>query len=141
MIENLLSTPECLDYCQLRYSVEQKQLTVTWQGYVTGPMAYEGAQAALDILRQYPCCCLLNDNTDLEGPWFDSMMWVAQRWAPAAAQAGVQYVAHVVRAGTLATTFLGTPTHHLFTQFEIQFFDILAEANDWLASSRQHPAH
>ncbi|SDX61203.1 hypothetical protein [Hymenobacter psychrophilus] len=136
MTEYLLSSPENPDYCRLSYLPEQ-QLTVSWHGQVTGPLAYEGAQAALDILRQHPCCCLLNDNTDLQGPWFDSLLWLAQRWAPAAAAAGVQYVAHVVRAGTLATTFLGAPTHHLFTQFEIQIFDLLTEANDWLASCRK----
>ncbi|RFP66486.1 hypothetical protein D0N36_03825 [Hymenobacter lapidiphilus] len=141
MVEQLLSSPESPDYCRLRYLPGQKQLTVTWQGTITGPLAYEGAKAALDIMHHHPCQCLLNDNTDLQGPWFDSLLWLAQRWAPAAAQAGVQYVAHVVRGGTLATTFLGTPTHHLFTQFEIQIFDLLAEANDWLAACRQQTAH
>ncbi|WP_157541612.1 STAS/SEC14 domain-containing protein [Hymenobacter aerophilus] len=136
MIERLLTTPESPHYCRLRYLIKPRQLTVTWQGHVTAPLAYEGAQAALDILRQHPCCCLLNDNTALEGPWFDSLLWLAQRWAPAAAQAGVRFVAHVVRAGTLATTFVASPTHLLFTEFEIQIFDSLAEAEDWLASCR-----
>ena len=140
MIECLLSSPESPEFCRLRYLRAQKQLNVSWQGNVTGPLAQEGAQTALDILRNHQCNCLFNDNTELQGPWFDSLLWLAQRWAPAAAESGVQYVAHVVRAGTLATTFLAAPTHHLFTQFEIQIFDLLSEANDWLASCRKEKA-
>ncbi|SET45964.1 hypothetical protein SAMN04487998_1891 [Hymenobacter actinosclerus] len=136
MIERLLSSPESPGYCRLSYHPGRHLLAVSWQGHVTSDMAHQGAEAALDILRQHPCCCLLNDNTELHGPWFDSLLWLAQRWAPAAARAGVQYVAHVVRTGTLATTFLATPTHHMFTQFEIQIFDSLAEADDWLLSHR-----
>lgn len=135
MIERQLSRPDCPEFCQLRYHPTPRLLSVLWQGHVTAEMAHEGALAALDILHRLPCRRLLNDNTHLRGPWFGSMLWLAQQWAPAAVQAGVRYVAHVVRAGTLATTFLATPTHQLFTQFEIQIFDSRPEAESWLDDS------
>ncbi|MFD2784376.1 hypothetical protein [Hymenobacter rubripertinctus] len=134
MIERLLSNSRSPDYCRLRYEPQKQWLRVTWAGYVGSEYAREGALASLQMLRELPCPYLLNDNSQLEGPWFDSLFWLAQEWGPAAAAAGLQYVAHVVRVGTFANTFLLTPTHQLFNKFEIQIFDSAQEATEWLLS-------
>ena len=134
MTERLLSSPSSPNYCRLYYQPERHWLHVTWTGYVGTNYAREGAEASLEILRELHCPYLLNDNTQIEGPWFDSLFWLANEWGPAAAAAGLQYVAHVVRAGTFASTFMATPAHQLFDKFEIQIFDSLPEATEWLLS-------
>ena len=134
MIERLLSAPGSPDYCQLQYNSKRQWLRVTWAGYVGADYAREGALVSLEMLRELHCPYLLNDNSQLEGPWFDSLLWLAQEWGPAAAATGLQYVAHVVRHGTFASTFIATPSHQLFTKFEIQIFDNLSEATEWLLS-------
>ncbi|OWP62366.1 hypothetical protein CDA63_14345 [Hymenobacter amundsenii] len=140
MSERPLLDSDGAEFCRLRYYPARQQLSVSWLGYIDGARAQEGARASLETVQQHACRCLLNDNTHLRGPWFDSLLWVAQQWAPAAATAGLRYVAHVVRAGTLATTFIASPAHQLFTQFEIQIFDSLAEANEWLLGCAFLPA-
>ncbi|MBT9392544.1 hypothetical protein KLP40_05150 [Hymenobacter sp. NST-14] len=134
MPERLLSSPDSPAYCRLVYHPELHRLHITWTGYVGPEYAREGAEASLDMLRELHCPYLLNDNSQLEGPWFDSLHWLAKEWGPAAASAGLQYVAHVVRADTLASTFIATPAHQLFRKFEIQIFDSLPEATEWLLS-------
>jgi hypothetical protein len=41
---------------------------------------------------------LLNDNSQLTGPWFESTDWLAHVWLPQAEHLGLRYVAHVVQA-------------------------------------------
>lgn len=129
-----LSAPGSPDYCQLIYDADRQWLRVTWQGFVGPDLAREGALAGLQMLRQQPCAYLLNDNSRLEGPWFDSLFWLSHEWGPAAAQAGLRFVAHIARAQSLTTSFIPTPAHQLFQQFEIQVFEEPAEAVEWLST-------
>jgi hypothetical protein len=45
---------------------------------------------------------LLNDNSQIKGPWFDSVDWLQRVWAPQAASLGLRYVAHVAQPHTEA---------------------------------------
>lgn len=129
-----LSAPGHPNYCHLTYDADRHWLRVSWQGFVGPEQAREGALAGLRMLRQLQCAYLLNDNSQLEGPWFDSLFWLSNEWGPAAAQAGLRFVAHVAQARSLATAFTPTAAHQLFQQFEIQVFEEPAEAMEWLSS-------
>ncbi|RSK45021.1 hypothetical protein [Hymenobacter rigui] len=134
MKQILLTNPNESVYCQLTYDASTQWLRVVWNGHVGPDLAMRGAVASLEILREYHCLYLFNDNSRLEGPWFDSVYWLSHEWGPAAAKAGLRYVAHVTRANNFATSFTATPVHQLFNQFEIQIFDQAGEALDWLRS-------
>ena len=134
MQPHYLSAPGSPDYCQLTYDTDRQWLRVTWQGFVGPEQARDGALAGLQMLQQLHCAYLLNDNSQLEGPWFDSLFWLSHEWGPAAAQAGLRFVAHVAQAQSLATTYTPTPAHQIFKQFEIQVFEESAEAVEWLSS-------
>ena len=134
MYERLLSAPGSPDYCHLSYDTTRHWLRVVWQGYVGPEGAREGALTGLAMLREFHCAYLLNDNSRLEGPWFDSLFWLSHEWGPAAARAGLRYVAHVTQLQTLVTAYTPTPAHQLFKQFEIQIFDESAEAVEWLST-------
>jgi hypothetical protein len=75
---------------------------------------------------------LLNDNTTLRGPWFDSLNWLLRTWAPQAARMGLRYVAHVVQADTRHDTITDTYRNQTSCLFELQFFDNVADAEEWL---------
>ena len=123
--------------CTLSYDEADGWLLGTWGGFVDPNEAQRGAQNYLRQLGHVRCAYLLNDNSRLHGPWFDSMQWLAEVWAPQAAEMGVRYVAHVVQRDTLhdiLTESLRTPLHSVF---ELQIFQTLAEAGDWLRRCQQ----
>ncbi|MCA8829965.1 hypothetical protein [Hymenobacter pini] len=137
MNQRLLRTPDNSVYCKISYYPESQWLHTVWQGYVSPDLAHQGGTASLEMLNEFHCPYLLNDNSRLEGPWFDSMYWLTHEWGPAAAQAGLRYVAHVTRANNFATSFTATPLHMLFNAFEIQLFDNAPEAVEWLSSCQE----
>ena len=118
--------------CTLTFEESDKWLRATWRGFIDSEEALRGADNYLQQLAGIHCPYLLNDNTDLRGPWFDSLDWLMRIWAPRAAHMGLRYVAHVVQADTKHDTITNTPLTPATCLFELQFFDNVPEAEEWL---------
>ena len=118
--------------CTVHYEEQTGWLRAVWLGYVDVTSAYIGAGHLLEVAQQFRCPYLLNDNSGLRGPWFDSMDWLSQVWLPQAMALGLRYVAHVPQPGDLADEM--TAVHHapLPADLEIQVFDTTAHAEQWL---------
>ena len=122
-------------FCALMYSEADQWLEATWCGHVDAQEAYRGAQAYLDHAARMPSAFLLNDNSRLRGPWFESLDWLADVWVPQAGLLGLRYVAHVVQADQhhdILTTRLGGEL-----PFELQIFQEVADARHWLRQMRR----
>ncbi len=117
--------------CTLTYDEQNHWLRATWTGFVDVWEAQRGAQNYLNQLKKIHCAYLLNDNSPMQGPWFDSLEWVRLVWAPEAARMGLRYVAHVVQANTLHDVLADTLSP-LDCEFEMQIFQTVAEAEVWL---------
>ncbi len=120
--------------CILTYEEDEQWLVATWSGYVDMAEALRGAEAYLRYAAHMPCTLLLNDNTQLQGPWFDGLGWLARVWVPQAARLGLRYVAHVVptdRHFDVLPARLPLPV-----PFELQIFQTIAEARHWLHQCR-----
>ncbi|MBD2717275.1 hypothetical protein KBK19_19705 [Microvirga sp. STR05] len=118
--------------CTLTYESENQWLRATWQGYIDTAEALRGAQQYLVQAAAYPCPYLLNDNLALKGPWFDSVQWLQHVWLPQARHLGLRYLAHVVQADT-HHDILTFPAG-LAAELELQCFESLPEAEEWLRS-------
>ncbi|RZK56559.1 MAG: hypothetical protein EOO59_09705 [Hymenobacter sp.] len=118
--------------CTLTFDESGGWLRATWRGFIDSEEAYRGADHYLRQLADIRCPYLLNDNTALYGPWFDSLDWLMRIWAPQAARMGLRYVAHVVQADTKHDTIMATPRNPAACLFELQFFDSVPEAEEWL---------
>jgi hypothetical protein len=124
--------------CILTVEEPQQWLRATWRGFVDSEEALRGADSYLKNLGGLRYTCLLNDNTGLHGPWFDSLEWLRRVWAPQAAQMGLRYIAHVVQTDTLHDTISDSiPVNCLF---ELQVFDRLDEAEEWLRTCQLREA-
>jgi hypothetical protein len=132
MLLNLNTDPADHSACALFYDEAEGWLRATWQGYVDQLEAQQGAEAYLQHATQEPCALLLNDNSQLRGPWFDSLGWLGEMWVPQAARLGLRYVAHVVQADRQTDTI--TDHYPLSLPFELQIFQALPEAEEWLRS-------
>lgn len=120
--------------CTLTLEEPELWLRATWRGFVNMEEALRGAENYLEKLDGLRCAYLLNDNTALHGPWFDSLGWLMRIWAPQAAQLGLRYVAHVVQADTRHDTITDNPRPPAHCLFELQLFDHVADAEEWLRS-------
>lgn len=119
-------------YCTTEYLSADGWLRTTWQGFVSAAEAQHGAQGALEALGQMTVPYLLNDNTQLQGPWFDSVNWLEHVWAPQAKRLGLRYVAHVPQPHTehdLSNLLIHKP---FLDSFELQLFATVEAAEAWL---------
>ncbi|UOQ77015.1 hypothetical protein MUN84_21515 [Hymenobacter sp. 5516J-16] len=137
MLYRLLSNPDRPNYCQLSYDETHHWLRATWAGHIGPDYAREGATVGLQMLEQVHCPYLLNDNSKVVGPWFDSLEWLAATWGPLAAEAGLRYVAHIAQADAVVNTWSVADSKRLLRQFEIQIFDSEFEAVEWLSSCQR----
>jgi hypothetical protein len=120
--------------CALTYDEVEHWIRATWRGYVDPVEAMEGAQAYLLRAAELPAAFLLNDNSQLQGPWFESTDWLAHVWLPQAERLGLRYVAHVVQADQHYDILtLLKPTN---LPFELQLFEEVVEAQHWLRECR-----
>ena len=126
--------------CTLSFEEPGGWLRATWRGFIDPEEALRGADNYLKQLANIHCPYLLNDNTTLRGPWFDSLDWLMRIWAPQAARMGLRYVAHVVQADTKHDTITAAPLNPATCLFELQFFDNVPEAEEWLRSCQARTA-
>ncbi len=118
--------------CTLTFEEPNRWLRATWRGFIDSEEAFRGANNYLNQLADIHCPYLLNDNVALRGPWFDSLDWLMKIWAPQAARMGLRYVAHVVQADTKHDTITSAPRNPAACLFDLQFFDNVPEAEEWL---------
>ena len=136
MLISTLPDPTDGSSCTLILDEQNQWLHAIWRGFVDVGEATRGAENYLRQLQAHPCPYLLNDNTQLQGPWFDSLEWLQRTWAPEARQLGLRYVAHVTPH--LRNELASVQLHQPFAgQFEIQLFENLPEAQDWLRTCQK----
>ncbi|MBX0291434.1 hypothetical protein K3G63_13365 [Hymenobacter sp. HSC-4F20] len=124
--------------CELDFDEANGWLRAIWLGYVDPTEAYNGAARYLQAMQGLRCPYLLNDNSRLSGPWFDSVEWLRSVWAPQAERLGLRYIAHVAQpqdlldqAASLSGTSFGDTLH-------LQLFDDVASAEEWLQHMQAH---
>jgi hypothetical protein len=119
--------------CVLSYEKSDGWLRATWVGYINTTNALDGATTYLEQVGPMHCLYLLNDNAELQGPWFDSTRWLELAWLPQAQRLGLRYLAHVVQANTHADILtLRYPRHYVSAALEVQLFDDVPAAEEWL---------
>ncbi|OON70149.1 hypothetical protein [Hymenobacter sp. CRA2] len=124
-------------YCSIQLDRANEWIYATWMGYVPTDDAERGAEAYLSSLKHFTCPYLLNDNSRISGPWFDSTTWLEHVWAPVASELGLRYIAHVTPPDMLDTTADVADRRPFGNQFELQIFDDMAAAQEWLHSKQQ----
>ncbi|WP_324680393.1 hypothetical protein [Hymenobacter sp. GOD-10R] len=120
--------------CTLTYDETEGWLRATWRGYIDPAEAMHGATQYLAHVAPLRCAYLLNDNTALQGSWFDSVEWLQRAWLPHAYAVGLRYIAHVVQADTHVDILTLTLPQTVHNGVELQLFYQLAEAEEWLRS-------
>lgn len=126
-------------YCITECRPTDGWLQTTWLGFVSPADAEAGAQAALEPLCQGPVAGLLNDNSAIKGPWFDSISWLRHVWAPQAVRLGLRYIAHVAQPHTEADLGILFSRNPFSENIDLQIFTNVEDASDWLRTCLHHP--
>ncbi|NVO33122.1 hypothetical protein [Hymenobacter lapidiphilus] len=122
--------------CTLTFEEPAGWLRATWRGHVDPVEAVRGAENYLAHAALRPCPYLLNDNSALLGPWFDSVDWLERVWLPHALRLGLRYIAHVVQADIHTDVLTRTFPPAVQGRLELQIFSAVVEAEEWLRSKR-----
>jgi hypothetical protein len=126
--------------CTLTYEKTDGWLRATWTGYINQEEAASGALNYLTQVGPFHCLYLLNNNVELQGPWFDSTHWLKTVWLPQAQRLGLRYIAHVIQVDIYNDiTTLNFPRCHVVDSLELQLFHDIAAAEEWLRSCQQPP--
>lgn len=134
MLLNVNEDPRDHSTCALSYDETERWFQAIWRGYVDQAEALRGGQAYLAHALQHPCPYLLNDNSQLTGPWFESLDWLLHIWVPEAGRLGLRYVAHIVQADSHHDIF--TRSLRVDLPFELQIFQDRDDARHWLRERR-----
>jgi len=123
--------------CTLAYDEEAQWLQAIWRGYVDPAEAMRGAEAYLQHASRMPCAFLLNDNSQLRGPWFESLDWLADVWVPQAERLGLRFVAHIVQTDQHHDVLTNRLSETSKVPFNLQIFQDLADARNWLQQAQR----
>lgn len=126
--------------CELDFNETEGWLRATWTGYIDPIEAYHGATNYLDAMQALRCPYLLNDNSALSGPWFDSVEWLRTVWGPQAKRLGLRYIAHVSQPQDLLDQASSLNHNPFGPELTLQVFDDVAHAEEWLREMRTHSA-
>lgn len=132
MLLNLNTDPRDHSTCALFYNETEGWLEGVWQGYVDQAEAMNGAEAYLRHAIKQPNQFLLNDNSKLQGPWFESLDWLLDVWTPQAMRIGLRCVAHIVQADQHYDLFTERLLRPSDLPFELQLFQNGEDARTWL---------
>jgi hypothetical protein len=123
--------------CTLTFEEPDGWLRATWRGFIDADEALRGAENYLAHAGDFPTACLLNDNTALHGPWFNSLDWLEHVWFPSALKLGLRYVAHVVQADTRTDILTLSFPNPLVGVLDLQLFDRVTDAEAWLRNCQR----
>jgi hypothetical protein len=117
------------DNLHISYDPETRIMFCKWVGYQPmGVIQYCGA-VIIRLLKEKQVEKILNDNTEVSGPWIETAHWTASEWFPEIIQAGLKHFAWVLSSNIFAelSAIEAMPASNVVVTFYSVF-----EAQKWL---------
>ena len=124
-------------FLTIEFDALNQWVYANWSGYQTRASIRQGADTYLEILVQYNCPYLLNDNRLVAGPWSQVTEWITQDWAPRAIAQGLTHFAHVISPESLARLSAENLQHSISSSFQMQIFENPEKAKEWLRQAQK----
>lgn len=105
---------------------------VDWRNIPTDRTVHRGCEEMLVLLRQRGCHHVLNDNSNVVGPWNSSAQWVAEEWFPRMLAAGLTKFAWIQSPNSLSKFAARQSTAHNQDTGVIRLFENAQAAGAWL---------
>ncbi|WP_207432923.1 hypothetical protein [Sabulibacter ruber] len=121
------------NYITISYNQDQKYVNADWTGFQTKQSVQDGCERILEILAQYECHKILNDNTHVEGIWSSAAEWVGSDWFPRLRQAGMTSFAWVYSPSMFSRLSTDKSLRFTYDTTGIEVFEDMNVALTWLA--------
>ena len=80
---------------EISYDPEQKYLYCNWLGFQNKESIMKSGLIILDLLKQKKVSKVLNDNSQVTGPWQEAAEWTATVWFPQMIENGLKHFAWI----------------------------------------------
>lgn len=94
------------EFCTVRYDKIRHVVVVVWRGLVTQESRAQVWQQLLQVLRITGCPSLLNNWQEFLGAPSAEQQWLQQVWDEVATQAGLRFLADVLKVNSLSQDYL-----------------------------------
>lgn len=80
---------------EISYDPQNKYLYCNWLGFQNKESIVKSGGIILDLLKQKEVSKVLNDNSQVTGPWQEAADWTASVWFPQMIEGGLQHFAWI----------------------------------------------
>lgn len=80
---------------EISYDPENKYLYCNWLGFQNKDSIMKSGVIILDLLKQKKVSKVLNDNSQVTGPWQEAAEWTATVWFPKMIESGLKHFAWI----------------------------------------------
>ena len=117
---------------EVTYDPTNNILFCRWIGFQNKEKIMDGGNKILAIFKKKTNCSkILNDNTEVTGPWQDAAEWTVTHWFPEMEKSGLKYFAWIFSENIFAQLSAknAQPSSNVVTTF-----NSANEALEWLKS-------
>ena len=116
---------------EIGYNTEYHYLHCNWIGFQNKEMIMKSGEKILECLTIKETSKVLNDNTQVTGPWHEAAAWTANVWFPRMESAGLKYFAWIFSPNIFAelSAKKAMPASNV-----VKSFAGIAPAKEWLKS-------
>lgn len=114
---------------EISYDPSNKYLYCNWLGFQNKESIIKSGGIILDLLKQKHVSKVLNDNTQVTGPWQDAAEWTVTEWFPNMIKSGLKHFAWIFSNNIFAE--LSAKKAMPSSEF-IRSFNDHREAQTWL---------
>jgi len=116
---------------EISFDAETKIMYCKWIGLQNKDGIMKAGGIILELLRERRITKVLNDNTEVIGPWNDAAEWTVKEWFPSMIEAGLKHFSWIISSNIFSeiSAKMAMPDTEV-----IQSFYFYAEALHWLLS-------
>jgi hypothetical protein len=130
MITNFLSN----SYLTISWDDSIECVIVAWRGFFSGENMKNGAEKALELIKEKNAKLYLSDTSQSHVVGPDDQNWIINDWQPRAVELGLKKLATVVPKNIIARVAMNRLSP-MFSDLETEFFDNVEAARLWLIDS------
>jgi len=90
------------DNIEISFDPETRIMHCKWIGLQNKKGIMKSGAIILNLLKDKKITKILNDNTEVNGPWNDAAEWTAKNWFPEMIEAGLKYFAWIISRNIFA---------------------------------------
>jgi hypothetical protein len=84
------------------------------------------------VCKINPCITLINDCSQIQSVWFDTIDWFSRIWVQKMKRIGLQNFIHIAKPGSFGDKIGEQLQYLLATEVQFRRFGLRTDATDWI---------